>query len=364
MVRPNPKYDPVTGAVTIPTTPKEPRPNPRYGAPVDIFVNIDGYSRNLVLEEKLERESKQVSEEISHLGEFNPLVYPVPSWWERVAKDINQDPADAGQGYGHYITTHQQALDYLKLSQRYYQAKINLFNYQCSNYPKDPVFCQHSAQFSGTLGKINSLIPLVQKRIVGFQFQEILPQVFAEEEPVPAPTPEPVTAPTPEPVTAPMIHGIPTFDNESITDNMITQKIDYFTIENGRAIGQITFTATQNFNPFWYNKTIANIIQFKDRNGANILPTVKQNTLRFTATERTETIQYNEGMQDNIYSKVSSFVWSSARTPTAFSKQSEFEIREKEPVKPISSGFMAAGVVGAIAGLVLLGFIVDSKVGK
>ena len=239
-----------------------------------------------------------------------------------------------------------------------------MFNYQCSNYPKDPVFCQHSAQFSGTLGKINSLIPLVQKRIVGFQFPEILPQVFAEEEPVTAPTPEPVTAPTPEPVTAPMIHGIPTFDNESITDNMITQKIDYFTIENGRAIGQITFTATQNFNPFWYNKTIANIIQFKDRNGANILPTVKQNTLRFTATERTETIQYNEGMQDNIYSKVSSFVWSSARTPTAFSKQSEFEIREKEPVKPISSGFMAAGVVGAIAGLVLLGFIVDSKVGK
>ena len=120
----------------------------------------------------------------------------------------------------------------------------------------------------------------------------------------------------------------------------------------------------QNFNPFWYNKTIANIIQFKDRNGANILPTVKQNNLRFTATERTETIQYNEGMQDNIYSKVSSFVWSSARTPTAFSKQSEFEIREKEPVKPISSGFMSAGVAGAIAGLVLLGFIVDSKVGK
>ena len=152
--------------------------------------------------------------------------------------------------------------------------------------------------------------------------------------------------------------------NLTITDNMITQKIDHFTIQNGRAIGQITFTATQNFNPFYYNKTIANIIQFKDRNDANILPTVKQNNLRFTSTERDETIQYDEGMNDNIYSKVSSFVWSSATAPTPFSQQSEFEIREAEPVKPSSSGFMSAGVAGAIAGLVLLGFIVDSKVGK
>ena len=65
----------------------------------------------------------------------------VPSWWDRVT-----NPADPSQGYGFGFDTHQKALDYLKLSQKYYQAKINLFNYQCSNYPKDPVFCQHSAQ--------------------------------------------------------------------------------------------------------------------------------------------------------------------------------------------------------------------------
>jgi len=155
----------------------------KYGTPVDEFVNIDGYSRNLVLEEKLERESHQVSVEISHLGEFNPLVYPVPSWWERVAKDVNQDPSDGGQGYGWGFTTHQKALDYLKLSQRYYQAKINQLNYQCSNYPRDPVFCQHSAQYSGTVGKINSLIPIIQNRITGFEFPQIFPEVFAEEDP-------------------------------------------------------------------------------------------------------------------------------------------------------------------------------------
>jgi len=352
MVRPNPKYDPVSGAVTTPTAPREPRPNPRYGAPIDDFIMINGYSRNLVLEEKLERESAQVNDLIKNMGEFNPISYSVPSWWKSVT--------DAG-GYGWGFTTHQKALDYLEISKKYYQAKINLYNYKCSNYPRDPVFCQHATQFSGIVGHLNTLISIIQKRIPSFQFPEILPQVFAEEEPsilngaiAPEPIPEPIIfTPAPEPVI-----------NESITDNMVTQKIDYFTIENGRAIGQITFTATQNFNPFYYNKPIVNIIKFEDRNGANILPTVKQNNLRFTETERTETIQYNEGMQDNIYSKVSSFVWSGVTTPTPFSKQSEFEIREKEPVKPVASGFMAAGVAGAIAGLVLLGFIVDSKGGK
>jgi len=32
--------------------------------------------------------------------------------------------------------------------------------------------------------------------------------------------------------------------------------------------------------------------------------------------------------------------------------------------RPAKAGFMGAGAVGAIAGLVLLGFIVDHKVGK
>mgnify|MGYP001235533051 CR=1 FL=1 len=153
-------------------------------------------------------------------------------------------------------------------------------------------------------------------------------------------------------------------ENLTITDNMITQTVDHFTIQNGRAVGQITFRATENFNPYYYNKNITNIIQFKDRNGINILPTVKQNTLRFTETERDETILYDEGMNDNIIAVGSSFVWLSTGTPTPFSKKLEFQIDEGDPVKPISSGFMAAGITGAIAGLVLLGFIADYKGGK
>jgi len=153
-------------------------------------------------------------------------------------------------------------------------------------------------------------------------------------------------------------------ENLTITNNMITQKVNHFSIINGRAKGEITFTITDSFNPYYFNKNIINLIQFKTPNGINILPTVKQNTLRFTQTERDETIQYDEDMEGNTRATVESFVWDSTLSQP-FSKVFMVEIQTGgDPPKPISSGFMAAGAAGAIAGLVLLGFIVDHKVGK
>jgi len=148
----------------------------------------------------------------------------------------------------------------------------------------------------------------------------------------------------------------------TITDNMVTQRLDNFSIVNGRAIGQITFTATDSFNPNYYGKNITNVIQFKTPNGVNILPFVKQNTLRFTATERTETVQYDEGMENNTRATLESFVWSDVTTPTAFSKPLSYQISETEAPKPVGvTGIMGAGVGGAIGILILLGFIADSR---
>jgi len=372
------------------------RPNPRYGTLEDVFIDIDGYSRNLVLEQKLEDESKQADDSIKNMGEFNPRSgYAVPSWWETVRQD---HPSDYGWGYD----THQKALDYLKLSQKYYQAKINLFNYQCSNYPKDPVFCQHSTQYGGILGKINSLIPIIENRITGFQFPdislpEILPQASAQEEQlllsdqviqiindinnnvIQVPDwfrnnidwvqsghineQEFLTAYnylvdqqiTDAPITEPTL-------NDLITDNMVTQQVINFNIINGRAVGSIKFVATNNFNPSWYGKNIVNLVQFKTPNGVTLL--VKENRLNFTETERDEVISYDEDVKQNTRATIESFVWSSATAPTPFSKQFTIDISEGDPPKPKTSGFMAMGAAGAIAGLVLLGFIVDSKVGK
>jgi len=152
--------------------------------------------------------------------------------------------------------------------------------------------------------------------------------------------------------------------DSSITDNMVIQQVINFNIVNGRAVGSIRFVATNNFNPFYYGHNIVNIVKFKDPNGANILTFVKENRLNFTETERDEIISYDEDMQGNTRATVESFVWSSATTPSAFSKMGSWDISEAEPPKPIASGFMGAGVAGAIAGLVLLGFIIDHKRGK
>jgi len=150
----------------------------------------------------------------------------------------------------------------------------------------------------------------------------------------------------------------------TITDNMVTQQVINFNIINGRAVGSIKFVATNNFNPYYYAKNIFNIIQIKDPNGANILTSVKENNLNFTETEREEVIQYDEDMKGNTRATVESFVWSSATAPTPFSKMYSIEISEAEPPKPLTTGFMGAGVAGAIAGLILIGFIADHKRGK
>ena len=150
----------------------------------------------------------------------------------------------------------------------------------------------------------------------------------------------------------------------TITNNMINQHLDYFTIENGRAKGQITFTLNDNFNPSYYNTDLVNIIQFKTKSGANILPFVKENRLRFTETERQEKIQYDENMEGNIIADLESFVWLGTTTPTAFSTVLRSEIKEGQAATLKTSGFMGAGVAGAIAGLILIGFIADHKRGK
>ena len=151
-------------------------------------------------------------------------------------------------------------------------------------------------------------------------------------------------------------------EDTTITPNMITQHLDHFTIENGRAKGQITFTLNANFNPFYYGKDIVNIIQFKTKAGADILPYVKQNRLRFTAAAPDETIQYDESMQGSTVVDMESFVWLSTTRPTAFSSVLRREIKEGEPVEPTKDGFMAMGITGAIALLIGIGLILPDRV--
>jgi len=150
-------------------------------------------------------------------------------------------------------------------------------------------------------------------------------------------------------------------EDTTITPNMITQHLDHFTIENGRAKGQITFTINDNFNAYFFGKDLVNIIQFKTKAGANILPFIKQNRLRFTATERHEVIQYDEAVGDNTIVDLESFVWLGTITPTAFSSVLRSEIKEGQAAEPTKDGFMALGITGAIALLIGIGLILPDR---
>ena len=356
MVRPNPRYDPVSGTTTTPTTPKEARPNPRYGTGVDQFVNIDGYARNLVLEERLKiamQDAEQYNTQFKNY--MNPVDTPVPSWWEASGA---HHPTRWRQHY-----TDEEAIEYLERGKKYLQARINLMAYECDYYPKEPRQCQNVVQKGGIMNSINALIEKIKADrllypVNGEPF-EFLPQVSAEEEIITngVMEPEPILEPAPQPVT---FTPIPEPINESITDNMVTQQVINFNIINGRAVGSIKFVATNNFNPFYYGKNIVNLVQFKTPNGVTLL--VKENRLRFTETERDEVINYDEDIKQNTRVTVESFVWTSATLPTAFSKMYSVEISEAEPPKPVGvTGIMGAGVAGAIGILILLGFITDSR---
>ena len=174
--------------------------------------------------------------------------------------------------------------------------------------------------------------PIVTPPVI--EIPEIIPEVIAEPQP-----------------------------DDSINTNMVTQQVINFNIINGRAVGSIKFVATNNFNPFYYNKEIINLVQFKTPNGVTLL--VKENRLRFTESERDEIISYDESIQENTRITVESFVWEWMDKPAgAFSNKYSIDISEKEPPKPMTTGFMGAGAIGALAGLILIGFIADHKRGK
>ena len=408
MVRPNPRFDTI---------------NPQ----LDEWITEAGYTRNLAIEQKLEGDYATIQQYNQDFkGGLNPTtIRELPSWWRIIQHEFGAPYAD---GYQQQHWTKEQAIEFCNLVVKIATIKKDLNEYRCNNYPRDPAYCSYISGNSSTIGQFLEYGKQLEKEIntnkaphphqlstypqyykdVGYldeqeniiagmpqwQDTEIIPQVFAEEEInlsddiiqilndidngvilVPDWFRNNIEWVKDGHITQQEFRTAYNYlvdtqivaapeQNLTINDNMITQQVINFNIINGRAVGSIKFVATNNFNPYYYGKNIVNIIQIKDPNGVNILTTVKENRLNFTETERDEVISYDEDVKQNTRATIESFVWSSATTPTAFSKKFMIDISETEPPKPKTSGFMAVGAAGAIAGLVLLGFIVDSKVGK
>ena len=405
MARPNPKYDPVTGTVTTPTTPKEPRPNPRYGAATSFIkkggvvesvydflqgFNIENptgqqesYLKNLptsLISPDYDK-SKLDQFTIQSLSELG--IKPSTSLADarsRINKFNNKmiQKADLSLIDDSLTNTElnqvKKEIEDLKIKgQEYKSNKQAWANFLLPSAFAEPELSNQITHVEpGSLSLLSANIK-ISFNILGIGgFSTSIPiddigelQALSNSAPewkytlIDNSTNPPLTTLNELIIT---INDL--LPNITITDNMVTQQVINFNIVDGRAVGSIKFIATNNFNPYYYNKNIVNIIQIKDPNGAEILDVVKENRLRFTETERDEVINYDEDVKQNTRATVQSFVLSSATAPRAFSKMASWNISETETPKPITSGFMGAGIVGAIAGLILIGFIADHRRGK
>ena len=145
---------------------------------------------------------------------------------------------------------------------------------------------------------------------------------------------------------------------DQVTTNMIRQELLNFTIVNNRIQGSIKFTATDAFNPYFYNKPITNYLQLKSAdlpNWTQISTTnPKSNRLTFTETERDEIITFDEDAQNLTFVSAESFIDPGMSEVFAFTIEAG-----KEPTVAGKTGLMGAGVLGIIGILMLGGFIAD-----
>jgi len=145
---------------------------------------------------------------------------------------------------------------------------------------------------------------------------------------------------------------------DQVSTNMIRQELLNFTIVNNRIQGSIKFTATDAFNPYYYNKPITTYLQLKSAdlpNWTQISTTnPKSNRLTFTETQRDEVITFDEDAQNLTFVSAESFIEPAMSEVFAFTIEAG-----KEPTVAGKPGLMGAGVLGIIGILMLGGFIAD-----
>jgi len=127
----------------------------------------------------------------------------------------------------------------------------------------------------------------------------------------------------------------PPVENKTISLNMVSQSIGAFKLENGKITGDIIYIAEKSFNPYYYNKSLASIVQIKDQVGQIIK--LKSNNLNFTETERDERISINEGVGDVKAVEIEFYVWKSLEDPIAFSLMKT--TRMVEGLEPCQIGY-------------------------
>ena len=189
------------------------------------------------------------------------------------------------------------------------------------------------------------------------QYEQLVESLKTPSDIITEPAPVTVTEPIlPEISILPQVYAEPEVINTQVTTNMIRQELVNFTITNNRIQGSIKFTATNSFNPYYYNKEITNYLQLKSNNKIIL---IKPNRLRFTETERDEVINFNEYAFNLDSINAESYVWTSADLAMSNTLQFTIETGKETKITNGTAGIFGAGVVGAIGILILLGFVAD-----
>ena len=188
------------------------------------------------------------------------------------------------------------------------------------------------------------------------QYEQLVESLKTPSDIITEPAPVTVTEPIlPEISILPQVYAEPEVINTQVTTNMIRQELVNFTIINNRIQGSIKFTATNSFNPYYYNKEITNYLQLKSNDK---IIHIKQNRLRFTETERDEVINFDEYAFNLDSINVESYARNNADLDMA--EVLTFTVEAgKEATTAAPPGFMGAGVLGIIGILMLGGFIAD-----
>ena len=188
------------------------------------------------------------------------------------------------------------------------------------------------------------------------QYEQLVESLKTPSDIITEPAPVTVTEPIlPEISILPQVYAEPEVINTQVTTNMIRQELVNFTITNNRIQGSIKFTATNSFNPYYYNKEITNYLQLKSNDK---IIHIKQNRLRFTETERDEVINFDEYAFNLDSINVESYARNNADLDMA--EVLTFTVEAgKEATTAAPPGFMGAGVLGVIGILMLGGFIAD-----
>jgi len=151
--------------------------------------------------------------------------------------------------------------------------------------------------------------------------EEITPPPIGVPPPfIPTPTPTPTPPPIPPPP-----------EEQEVTQDMVLQNNGVWSLDQDRITGEILYIATNKFNPFFYNKILTSIVQFRDKHGTPIL--IKVNNLQFFETQRDERLMFDERVGfDNEIVDVTSLVWVNDTTDNrGFAKTMLFTVKRSDP---------------------------------